>query len=106
MRMMMRISLPMEPANAAITNGTFGATLQKFLSEVQPEAAYFVAENGVRTAYLFVNMTDVSQLPAFCEPSFLAFNAKVDVTPAMVIQDLAAAGPAIEQAVKAYAPQK
>jgi len=55
---------------------------------------------------MFVQMNDCSQLPAFCEPSFQAFQAKVDVTPAMVIQDLTAAGPAIEKAVKTYAPAK
>lgn len=31
-----------------------------------------------------------------------AFNATVEVTPAMTIQDLAKAGPAIERAVKKY----
>ena len=106
MRMMVKISLPVETANAAIINGTFGPTLQSFLAEAKPEAAYFVAENGVRTAYLFVDITDSSQLPALCEPSFLAFNAKVEVTPAMNIQDLAKARPAMEQAVKNYAPAK
>jgi hypothetical protein len=104
--MMMRISLPVETANPAIIDGSFAPTLQKFLAEIQPEAAYFVAENGVRGAYLFVNMTDSSQLPAFCEPVFLAHKAKVEMTPAMNIEDLKAAMPAVEQAVKKYAPAK
>jgi 7,8-dihydro-6-hydroxymethylpterin-pyrophosphokinase len=47
-------------------------------------------------------MTDSSQLPAVAEPFFLAFNAVIDVQPAMTPQDLAAAAPAIERAAKNY----
>jgi len=45
---------------------------------------------------------DVSQLPAIAEPWFLAVNASIEVTPAMVPEDLQKAGPAIEQAVQTY----
>ena len=47
-------------------------------------------------------MDDVSQLPAIAEPWFLAVNASIEVTPAMVPEDLQKAGPAIEQAVQTY----
>src|SRR5438094_297231 len=106
MRMMMKVSIPVERGNAAITNGSLGSTMQSILSELKPEAAYFVAENGVRTGYLFLNMTENSQLPALAEPWFLAFNATVSVTPAMSQQDLAAAGSGIAHCVKTYAPPK
>jgi hypothetical protein len=106
MRMMMKVSIPVEPGNAAIANGTLASTMAGILNELKPEAAYFVAENGVRTGYLFLNMTENSQLPALAEPFFLAFNAAVSVTPAMSAQDLAAAGPGIAHSVKTYAPAK
>jgi hypothetical protein len=106
MRMMIRIAMPTEHANAHISDGSFQAIMQSYLADAKPEAAYFVAENGVRTAYFFVNMTDSSELPAFCEAPFLAYHAKVDVTPAMNLDDLKAAMPAIEAAVKKYAPAK
>ena len=102
MRMMLKIAIPTETANTHIAGGTFPAVMQNFLGDIKPEAAYFVAENGVRTAYFFVQMTDASQLPAFAEPAFLAFHAKVDVTPAMNLDDLKAAMPAIEASVKKY----
>lgn len=61
-----------------------------------------MAENGCRTAYLFVHMTESSQLPAFSEPPFLAYGAKVKATPAMNLEDLTAAMPAIDAAVQNY----
>jgi hypothetical protein len=103
MRMMVKISLPTETANAAMADGSFAATLQNFLAETRPEAVYFVAENGVRTTYFFLDMTESSQLPALVEPAFLAYHAKVEVTPAMNLDDLKTAMPAIEHAVKTYA---
>lgn len=83
MRMMMTVSLPTENTNAAIANGTLGATMQGILAQAKPEAAYFVAEDGVRRGYLFVNITDSNQIVSLAEPWFLSFNASVDFTPAM-----------------------
>ena len=103
MRMMIRVAMPTEAANAHIADGSFAGLMQNYMGEIKPEAAYFVAEGGVRTAYFFVDMTESSQLPAFCEAPFLAYNAEVDVTPAMNLDDLKAAMPAIEAAVKKYA---
>ena len=47
-------------------------------------------------------MDDLSQLPAIAEPRFLALNAAIEVMPAMTPEDLMKAGPAVEQAVKAF----
>ena len=103
MRMMMRVSIPVEAGNAAISNGTLGSTMQKILGEIKPEAAYFATENGERTGFIFFDMTDPSQIPAIAEPFFLAFNARVHLQPAMNLQDLAASAPGMQHAVKNYA---
>jgi hypothetical protein len=100
MRFLFKISMPVEKGNAAARNG-FKA-IQTILEQQKPEAAYFVAEGGTRTAILIMNMDDASQIPALAEPWFLALNAAVEVTPAMVPEDLAKAGPAIERAVKTF----
>ena len=49
-----------------------------------------------------VNIDDASELPALAEPWFLAFNAKVEVLPAMILEDLEKGGHGIENAVKKY----
>jgi len=104
MRFLMKVTIPTEAGNAAAQEGF--ALMPQILAEQKPEAVYFIAENGNRTALLFINMDDSSQLPAFAEPWFLAFGAKIEATPAMNPDDLAKAGPAIEQAVNKYGKKR
>ena len=94
--------MPVEAANAAIRNGSLPKTIQSILSELKPEAAYFLDWDGMRTGFIVFDMQDVSQIPAVAEPWFLAFNAAVEIHTAMTMADLAKAGPGIEAAVKKY----
>jgi hypothetical protein len=102
MRVMLKASMSVEVGNNAIRTGKLPESIQSILEEQKPEAAYFIAEGGKRTAVLFLDIQDASHLPGLAEPWFLAFNATVEVTPAMTIQDLAKAGPSIERTVKKY----
>lgn len=102
MRMLLKVSIPVETGNAAARNGSLGETIRKILDELKPEAAYFAEDNGERTGYIFFDMKESSQLPAIAEPWFHAFNAKLTVRPAMNPQDLAAGTSGIERAVKSY----
>lgn len=103
MRMLLRVSIPVEAGNAAAKAGTLGSTVEKILADLKPEAAYFFADdNGNRSGSIVFDMKDTSQIPAIAEPWFLAFNAKVSFRPVMNPQDLAAAGPSIASAAKAH----
>ena len=103
MRMLLRVSIPVETGNAAVKAGTLSSTIERILSDLKPEAAYFFADdNGNRSGSVVFDMKETSQIPAIAEPWFLAFNAKVSLRPVMNPQDLAAAGPSITKAGKEY----
>jgi hypothetical protein len=102
MRVMLKVSIPVEAGNAAVRSGSLGSTIKSILDTLKPEAAYFAEDHGERTGYIFFDMKESSQLAAIAEPWFLAFNARLTVRPAMTVQDLVAAGSSIEQAVKEY----
>ena len=103
MRMLLRVSIPVETGNAAAKDGTLSSTVERILADLKPEAAYFFADdNGNRSGSIVFDMKDTSQIPAIAEPWFLAFNAKVSFRPVMNPQDLAKAGPSIGKAAKQY----
>jgi hypothetical protein len=92
MRVMMIASLPVEQFNEAVRDGSSGAKMKKIMDAIKPEAAYFTALHGKRTAVLIVDLADPSKIPSLAEPWFLLFNASVDFHPVMLPQDLANAG--------------
>ena len=92
MRMIMYVTLPVEPFNAAVRDGSAGAKMKKILDQQKPEAAYFTDRHGQRSGVLIVDLPNVSGIPALAEPWFLTFNAAVEIHPVMLPQDLAAAG--------------
>ena len=102
MRFLVKVNIPVEAGNAAARAGKLGTTIQSILADLKPEAAYFTDDNGQRTAFVFLQMEDASQIPAIAEPWFLAFNASIEIHPVMVPDDLAKAGRAIEAAVNKY----
>ena len=102
MRFLLKVNIPVDAGNAAAKAGKLGGTIQSILADLKPEAVYFTDDKGQRTAFIFLDMQEASQIPAIAEPWFLAFNAHVEIHPVMVPDDLMKAGPAIEQAVKKY----
>ena len=105
MRFLVKVNIPVEAGNKAVKDGTLGKTIQRILQEQKPETAYFVAENGQRCGYLILNMESASKIPSIAEPWFLAFNAGIEITPAMVVEDLQKAGQDIAASAKSYAQE-
>ena len=88
MRMLLKISMPVEAGNAAIKSGLLPKTMQATAEALKPEAAYFYPEKGRRTGLFVFDMEDSSQLPAIVEPLFQNLDAAVLVTPVMNAEDL------------------
>ena len=103
MRVLLRVSIPVDEGNAAAKAGTLGSTIERILADLKPEAVYFYADdNGNRCASIVFDMKESSQIPAIAEPWFLAFKARVSIRPVMSPQDLAAAAPSIARAAQQY----
>jgi hypothetical protein len=102
MRFLFKFKIPVEAGNSAAKEGKLGSTMESILADQKPEAVYFLDDDGKRTAYVFVDIQDNSQIPATVEPWALAFNASFEAHPVMNPEDLKKAESDIEQAVKKY----
>lgn len=63
MRVMAKITIPVTNGNEAITTGRMGKIVQAAMENLKPEAAYFTALDGCRTAIFFLDMQDSSKMP-------------------------------------------
>ncbi len=88
MRMMMKVRMDTEAGSRAIADGSVGEILGATMERLQPEAAYFGPENGVRTAFVVFDMQDPSQLPSITEPLFGKMKAHIELFPVMNQEDL------------------
>jgi len=102
MRVLMKVSMPVEEGNRLVKAGKLEETIKSILEEQKPEAVYFMAEHGKRTALIFLHVQDSAEIPKLAEPWFLALNAGIEMTPVMAPEDLAKAGPAFDSALKKY----
>lgn len=88
MRTLLKASLPVEAANKATQDGTIGQVIGAVAEMIQPEASYFMTENGKRTAYFVFDLHDPSQIPQIAEPLFTRLHAAVDFVPVMNQEEL------------------
>ena len=88
MRMMMKITMPVKAGNAAIKDGSLPKIMGETLERLKPEAAYFLSENGLRTAIMIIDMKDPADIPSLAEPFFQGLNAGVVFSPVMNADDL------------------
>ena len=88
MRTMLRWTVPVERGNQAIEDGSLGQAMESLLQQLEPEAAYFLAEDGKRGGMVFFDMADPSQIPQIAERLLLALDATVEFVPVMNRDDL------------------
>ena len=92
MRILLNVKIPHPQFNAAVKDGTVGSKLNRILEAAKPEAVYFTAQDGHRSAILIVDLPDASKIPALAEPWFLTFQADVEFRVVMTPDDLKRAG--------------
>jgi hypothetical protein len=90
MRMMMKVSIPVEAGNRGIEEGILPKTVMEFVEKMKPEACYFTPEGGKRTAFFFFDLADPTMLPSAVEPFFMNLNAGIKLSPAMNLDDMKA----------------
>ncbi len=88
MRMMLRAQLSTPKSSEALRSGKLKEVMQKTMELLKPEAAYFTAEGGARTMFLFFDMQDSAMMPTMLEPLFGELHAEITLTPAMNPNDL------------------
>ena len=102
MRFLIKVRLPIDSGNEAISDPEFGHKMNDLLAELKVEAAYFTLSQGQRGFYLILNMDDAAQMPAIAEPFFFWLKADVEVVPVMLPEDLQRGGPAIGAAIQKW----
>ena len=90
MRMMLKIKFPPESGSRAVQDGSMAKAFQTLKEKLQPEAAYFSMEDGMRCAYLFYNAKSLPEFVEIHEPLIQATGALVYDAPALTWDDMAA----------------
>ncbi|MGZ3416795.1 MAG: hypothetical protein ACXVEE_02960 [Polyangiales bacterium] len=85
---MLRVSMDVEAGNRSIKNGAIGKVMEATMERIKPEAAYFTADGGKRTAYFVFDLKDPSDIPSIAEPFFMQLGASIDMMPVMNRDDL------------------
>jgi hypothetical protein len=86
--MIMKVSIPVEAGNRGVKEGILPKTVMAFVEQAKPEASYFTAENGKRTAFFVFDLKDPSMIPSIAEPFFMNLNASIELSPAMNLEDM------------------
>jgi hypothetical protein len=90
MRVLMKVQIPTAAGNAAIKDGSLPQIVGKAIDGLKAEAAYFTSEEGMRTALIFFDMADSSEIPAAAEPFFMGLNANITFAPVMNADEMRA----------------
>ncbi|GAA1252844.1 hypothetical protein GCM10009665_49450 [Kitasatospora nipponensis] len=90
MRVLLTVQMDTDKANKAITDMTLAQTMKSVFDRIKPEAAYFGAKDGQRTAFVVFDLKEVSDIPSVAEPFFRDLGAKIAFIPVMNFDDVQA----------------
>lgn len=83
MRLMLKFTIPVEKGNQAARDGTMGQAIDALIEQTQPEAAYFMVDQGKRAGMIFFEAADQARLPELNEPLFAKLDAAVEIVPVL-----------------------
>jgi hypothetical protein len=85
---MLKVKMDTAAGSRAVADGTMPQVMGETLARLQPEAAYFGPEGGVRTAFIVFDLKDPSQIPSITEALFDKLGATCEMFPVMDREDL------------------
>lgn len=88
--MLMKVQMDTAAANGAIRDGSLPDIFRSVLGALNAEAAYFTADDGMRTALIFFEMEDSSDIPPAAEPFFMGLGAGITLSPVMNVEEMQA----------------
>ncbi len=88
MRLILRFSIPVQKGNQAVSDGTLTLALESLVEKVKPEAVYFHLDDGCRAGTIVFEATDQFQMAEINEPLFEKLDAKIDIQPAIGLEEL------------------
>ena len=88
MRMMMKVSIPVDAGNRGVKEGGLPKTVLGFVEQFKPESCYFTAEAGMRTAFFVFDLKDPTMIPSVAEPFFQNLQASIELSPVMNLDEM------------------
>lgn len=89
MKILFRITFPVQRFNELARNGTVGQKLAAIVEATKPESIYFTGSQSGRGAVAVYDFADGSQVPGVAEPWFLTFDAQIEYSVAISGQEMA-----------------
>ena len=88
MRVMAKITVPVESGNRGIKDGLIAKLVQATAERWKPQAMYFGSPEGRRAGFTVFDISEPSDMVPFAEPWFQEVNADVEISPVMSGEDL------------------
>jgi len=87
MRTLMQVKFPTLKATEAMQAERMPKELDALVQELKPEATYFYADEGHRSALIVFDLKETAQMPAISERLF-EMDARINFSPVMNLQEL------------------
>jgi hypothetical protein len=88
MRMMLKLTVPVEKGNQAFTDGSLGKNRWGSDEQAQARSCVFLPNEWEQNRDVFFDLAEPSQIIEVVEPLFMKLNAEVEITPVMSADDL------------------